>query len=244
MNTKYTYMSTRQTFAGFLAKVITYSILCFLIIGCSSREALKPVDFEKRIIIKILPFEDLTNVYNKASEQFENRSSVLLDSNFIQIIRGSERIGYTLYTYPNPFRSFHANDSTSFSLSVQGEVERCSYEKAVEINSRIADYHLLGLWGLVNYRDADLCGFSQFRVKFFDSHKNIIDSSVIVGTSCGSIQMHSRRELIDRAITQASYNFIVYLFDNLFANQIQLPCIRESISKSRASQIKYIYSDN
>jgi hypothetical protein len=214
-------------------------------IGCSSKEVLKPIKVENRLRVKILPFDDLTGVYNKASEQLENRASALLDSDFIQIVKFSpSKHHYILYTHPNPFRSISNNDTSGLIFFVQGDVERCSYEKAVDISERIASYHFLGIWGLANYHDADLCGFSQFRLKIFNSQKKFIDSSIIFGASCGAIRKHSRKELIDRAITQASYNFIIYLFENFAENKLQLPERRETVNEDRANQIRYIYVDN
>ena len=84
----------------------------------------------------------------------------------------------------------------------------------------------------------------------FDSHKNNLDSSDIIGLWCGGIQKHSRKERIDRTIAQASYNFVVYLFEKYeFGNLVHkyhppLSYRRERIDEDHANQIKYIYMDN
>jgi hypothetical protein len=232
-----------------LIKIFTFSsILWILIIGCTpTQEALKPIDPEKRLKVKIFPFDDLTGTYDKASEHLENRATAFLDSDFIQIVKNFSRkkLAYPLITYPNPFKGVSKNDTPSLAFYVKGEVERCSYEKYADINTRIASYHLLGILGLANYHDVDLCGFSQFRVKIYNAQNKLIDSSVIFGASCGNVLRHSRKELIDRAIAQASYNFYKYLFESLVDKfQMHLKYRVEEIDEDRANQIRYIYVDN
>ena len=229
--------------------IIFCSIFCFLVIGCSSKETLKPIKDENRLRIKILPFDDLTGVYNKESEQFESRTSAILDSDFVQSIRFSQKYyRYELSTYPKSFWGISNNDTTDITFFIKGEVERCSYEQYFDINHRIISHDLWGIWGL--YNDSDPYGFSQFRVKIYNSQKKLIDSTVIIGISGGSVQKHSRTELINRAIDQASYYFVDWLLDKyqfeflLDKFQHVLPFRSEFLSKSQVNQIRYINLDD
>jgi hypothetical protein len=209
-----------------------------LFFGCTPKEALKPLETAKRIKVRITSFEDLTGTYDKTLDRVEQRTRGLLDSSFIREVFISRDNRYNLWTYQNPLIN---DDSSTNVIEIKGEVERCSYEKKVDINERISSYHFFGIWGMSNYRDSDLCGFIQIRVRVFDSLHRQIDSTVIVGVSCGNIIEHSRKEIISKAISNASYNMMVNILD-ILSNKysINVPRQRESIDEEEAEHVKYL----
>ena len=178
--------------------------------------------------VRIIPFEDLTGVYEKSIERVENKSSALLDSNFIQNIVFSEPLnGFFLSTRQNPLKSVSDKDTSINVIEVRGEIERCSYEKKEDINERLLSYHFFGLFGLSGHKDSDPCGFIQIRLKLFGFDRTLIDSAIIMGVSCGDIMQQSRKELISKAISQASHNLVNELLDKLI-KKYQLKVLHQS----------------
>ena len=126
-------------------------------------------------------------------------------------------------------------------MTIQGEIERCTYEPRIDITKRILAYHLWGLWSLGHSdggETGELCGYVQCRIKIFNTYGQIVDTSVVVGASCGEMLHHSRKELIDKAIIQASYNLAKYMLENVGRRyKLKLTHKSEEINRKQADQV-------
>ena len=111
--------------------------------------------------------------------------------------------------------SHEGEDTTRLSFIIHGEVERITYEPAMNIKSLFTKYHFLGWLAVEVSKESEICGYVQYRITVSELEGVALDSFVTVGASCGDRESSSRRELVKNANSEAAHNFVVLLLQHL-----------------------------
>ncbi len=205
--------------------------------GCRTNIPLQP--YPTRISINIAHLTTLTSDYSLLPIAFDSLARFELAEQFIELPK--EGWGKPcIARYQNPFRTSY--DSVNATILVRGEVERVSYEPAMDVQNMIIAVHFGGLLGLISDNDkGKMAACVQYRFYITDTKHHFSDSFLTIGASSGLREEKSRKELMAEANYLAASLFASQLIDIIFRDNTFYPEYEYSlIDLSRSAQCYHL----